>query len=173
MLKGDNIYLRVPEPIDVDFILEMENNPSFWRVSETLFPYSRFEIESFIFEGKHDLFSQRQVRFIICDLQNDFTIGMVDLFDFHPLYRRVGIGVLITQSDQGRGLAAEAISIVEDYAKKVLSIHQIFCNIHSDNIKSLALFSSLGYGQQGVFKDWELYNGQFLDVYFFQKILSN
>lgn len=173
MIKGNSIYLRIPEPEDVDFMLTIENNPKFWHVSDTIYPFSRFEIESFIINSDHDLFREKQLRLMICKNENDDIIGIIDLFEYHPLHRRAGIGIIISESEQGKGFAKEALELIENYAIKSLSLHQFFCNIHADNEISIKLFSSCGFIQQGIRKDWEMDGNRFVDVLFFQKIIES
>ena len=48
MLKGENIYLRALEPSDADLIFRWENNPSNWKISGTLLPFSKHLIEQYV-----------------------------------------------------------------------------------------------------------------------------
>ena len=41
-LKGRLIYLRALEPEDLEFIYNLENDMSFWHLSNTQTPYSVF-----------------------------------------------------------------------------------------------------------------------------------
>ena len=41
-LKGKQIHLRALEPEDLDFLYQIENNESFWEVSHTKTPFSKF-----------------------------------------------------------------------------------------------------------------------------------
>ena len=65
MLSGKKIYLRALEPSDADTILRWENNPDNWSVSNTLVPFSRKLIEDYV-RSAQDIYSVKQVRFIIC-----------------------------------------------------------------------------------------------------------
>jgi len=121
MIKGNRLILRAPEPEDVDFILNMENNTDYWPVSETLFPYSRFEVESFILNSNHDLFSEKQLRLIIMEKEGNEPIGLLDLYDYHPLHQRAGVGIMLAKNEQAKGYASEALELLADFATKQLS----------------------------------------------------
>ena len=49
-------------------------------------------------------------------------------------------------------------------------MHQLYCSVGVNNVKSLKLFESAGFNQIGVRKDWSFRNGAFHDVVEFQLI---
>jgi len=88
LLTGPTLKLRAVEPADVDLLLEWENDTSIWNVSNTLTPFSRFEIEEYVLNAKRDIFSARQLRLMI-DLQinNEILIRYAfELLHLHQLY---------------------------------------------------------------------------------------
>ena len=106
-----DIRLRALEPSDLELLYLWENDPEVWRVSGTLSPISRERLARFIEEQNYDLYATRQMRLII---EADGTmVGSVDIFDFDPQHRRLGIGILIYQeSDRRKGYAKEAINAI-------------------------------------------------------------
>ncbi len=56
--KNENITLRVAEPYDADIIFRWENNMEIWRVSDTIVPFSRHQIEQFLLNN-NDLVSEK------------------------------------------------------------------------------------------------------------------
>ncbi len=170
MLKSDNIALRAMEPFDVDVLYEWENDSKLWHLSNTVIPFSRFILEQYILNSKHDLYSDKQLRLII-DLKTDKdfkTIGAVDLFDFDPVNKRAGIGIMISQEERGNGYASIAIDILINYAFMKLDLHQIYANILDNNEESLALFINKGFISAGIKKDWILINNKWHDEYTMQ-----
>lgn len=154
MLKNERILLRGVEPGDVDYLFISENDTSLWKVSDTLIPFSRNTLKNYA-ESVHDLNAQGQFRFIIENRSSGKPIGMVDLYDFNPIHRRVGIGIVITdEASRKEGLATESIQLIVQYTREVLQLKQLFCSIHSSNTPSLCLFEKLGFVQVGERKDW-------------------
>ena len=47
-LKGNNIRLRALEPEDLQFLFDTENDESFWEVSHTQTPFSKFLLKQYI-----------------------------------------------------------------------------------------------------------------------------
>lgn len=153
------LSLRAVEPEDIDFIMVIENNQKFWKVSETTLPFSRYHIKQYIENAHQDIFTTKQFRFII---NNDVTknkIGIIDLYDFDPQNKRVGIGIVILEEEQGNGYAKIAIKLIKEYAKNHLKIHQLFVKIHSTNITSLKLFQVCEFEKTAVLKNW-YFNGK-------------
>ncbi|MCK9219466.1 MAG: GNAT family N-acetyltransferase [Bacteroidales bacterium] len=155
-LSGQNLRLRALEPADIQLLFEWENDTTIWQVSNTLTPFSRYQLEEYVLNGNQDLFTVRQLRLMIDRTpgQKIETIGTVDLFDFDPYHLRAGVGIMIQERSRNRGFAREAMQILIRYAFEKLHLHQLFCNISSDNEESKGLFTSLGFSRCGIKKDW-------------------
>jgi len=158
-LEGKNIQLRAMEPADVDVLYHWENDPDNWFVSNTHAPFSRHILSKFIEEAGHDIYETRQMRLMIVlksqpEGKND-PVGAVDLFDFDAYHLRAGLGILIGRKDlRQQGFASEALSLLVDYAFKVLRLHQLYCNISAGNEISMNLFKKLGFIIAGEKKEW-------------------
>lgn len=168
-LIGKHINLRALEPSDLDFLFSIENNESFWELSNTQLPYSKHILLNYINNAHQDIYEAKQYRFVICNTE-DTPIGTIDLFDFDPQHFKVGVGILILPQHQNKGLGAEALELVIDYAFTYLNIHQIFANITSDNLKSIALFENFKFKKAGEKKDWLFVNGKFKNEILYQLI---
>ena len=167
MLKGQHIYLRGIEIDDLSFLKITENNPENWRVSGTLIPFSDSSLKEYILAAR-DLTSDKQVRFIICKNESDEPIGAADLFEYDPVHRKAGVGILILKDERKKGFASEALNIIIDYAFNFLNLHQLWANIHQHNTQSIKLFKSNDFDLSGVKKEWNLYDGEWLDEGFYQ-----
>lgn len=169
-LTGKKIHLRALEPEDLDFLYTIENNESFWEISSTQTPFSRFILEQYIANSHQDIFEAKQLRLIIVDNITNISVGMIDLFEFNPLHKRAGIGILIIESEQHKGFASEAIELLINYSFNQLNLHQLFANITVDNTKSLELFKKLNFKKIGIKKEWIFSKGDFKDEVLFQLI---
>lgn len=172
-IKGEHIYLRALEPTDLDFLYKLENDTSVWEVSGTLKPYSKKVLQSYLDNAHRDIYDVKQLRLCIGD-QKDPCIGLIDLFDFDPKNRRAGIGIVIAEpSYRNKGVGAEALSLLCDYAFSVLDMHQLYANILEDNLASIHLFKKLGFKEIGIKKEWIRTHKGFKNEIMFQKINTN
>lgn len=168
-LKGKNIYLRALEPNDLEFVYAMENDQSIWEVSNTQTPYSRFLVKQYLENAHQDIYEAKQLRLAICQDEDFPALGLIDLFDFDPQNRRTGIGIVIQSiNDRNKNIGSEALHLMIQYAFHNLNLHQLYANIATDNLASLALFTKFGFQEIGVKKDWTLVNGTFKDEALFQ-----
>jgi diamine N-acetyltransferase len=145
LLIGTHIFLRAIQSSDVDFIIAIENNPENWEVSGTTTPFTREEITSFV-NTEHDIYTNKQYRFIICLSTTNQSIGTLDLFEFDEQLKQVGIGILIAEKEnRNKGFASEALKLVINYCATELKIVQFFCNIFKENKNSIRLFEKSGF----------------------------
>ena len=159
ILENTTIALRALEPEDLELLYRWENDTSIWHLSNTLVPYSRYILKQYLENAGRDIFELKQLRLIIQLREGARAIGAIDLFDFEPFHRRAGIGILIADRSQRRkGYAREALETLKEYSFNVLKLHQLYCNIHSGNEKSINLFTVAGFRLVGEKREW-LFNG--------------
>ncbi len=169
-LTGNKVKLRPLEPEDLDFIYQIENNETFWELSATQTPYSRFLIRQYLENAHQDIYEAKQLRLLIEDLDGN-NIGLIDLFDFDPANKRAGIGILIAaEENRGKGLGSQALDLLCKYAFTHLKLHQVYANIGQDNKSSINLFEKIGFEKVGLKKDWNLVNGDYKNEYLYQFI---
>lgn len=169
-LKGEHIYLRALEPEDIDFVHAIENDESFWEISNTQTPYSKFLIKQYLEHAHKDIFEVKQLRLVISSYKND-TLGLIDIFDFDFKNNRAGIGVLLKEpNDREKGYGKEALSLLINYCFTHLGLHQLYCNISEENEASIKLFTKQGFKNIGLKKDWNYMNGSYKNEYLFQLI---
>jgi len=170
-LKGKNVFLRALEPEDLAFIYHIENDEHLWEVSNTQTPYSKFLIRQYLENAYQDIYEAKQLRLAICKNNTLEAIGLIDLFEFDPKNKRAGIGIIIqNEINRNAGFGKEALSLLINFSFQQLQLHQLYANISTENIASIALFTTFGFEKIGVKKDWNYSNNSFQDEAFFQLI---
>ncbi len=175
-LHGQHILLRALEPADIDVLYKWENDTETWKISNTQTPFSRFVLEEYIISAHQDIYSAKQLRLMIDLLpvpssETNGAIGSIDLFDFDANHQRAGIGVLIAEKgDRRHGYASEALKILMEYCFHTLNLHQIYCNITTDNEASVLLFQQHGFQVAGIKRQWIRDGSKFKDELFLQKV---
>lgn len=170
-LSGNTLYLRALEPEDLEVVHYVENREDLWELSNTQTPYSRYLIKEYLEHAHKDIYEVKQLRLVICENVSDAVLGFIDLFDFDPKNRRVGLGILIIDSEnRSKGIGAESLELVINYTFKFLQVHQIYCNIAANNVISKSLFEKFDFKPVGVKKDWNYNNGSYNDEILYQLI---
>ncbi len=168
MITDKITVLRAPEPEDLDFLFTTENDRRWWHLSGTILPFSRFDLEQYIFSADKDIFIHKQARFII-DYQKQ-PVGTIDLFDFEPLHKRAGVGIMVAEKYRNKRVGESALRLLIRYAFDDLQLHQLFCNIEVDNFVSLHMFENNGFKKIGLKKEWNFRQGMPIDEWLLQLI---
>lgn len=155
ILENTDIKLRALEPSDIDILYKWENSEESWEVSNTNSPFSRYILNKYLEAAHKDIYENKELRLVIARKKDDLPIGLIDLFDFDPFHARAGVGILVAEEkDRHLGYGKQALECLVNYAFNVLKFHLLYANIAASNTASKALFSSLGFENSGVKKDW-------------------
>ena len=166
LLNNDNIALRALEPLDIDLLLAVENDTDLWFVSESNLPLSKAILESYIENASQDIYEAKQFRFVI--EYRGQTAGLIDVFDFDPIGLKVGVGIVVLPRYRGKGIAKEAITLLQQLATQTWQIHQMYAHISVENTISLKAFTSCGFKEAGFLKHWKKWKGTFVNMHVLQ-----
>lgn len=171
MLETETVRLRALELSDVDNLYLWENDTDIWSVSQTYAPFSKAVLSAFIESQKYDIYHTHQLRMVIERKDTCEAVGAIDIFDFDPHNARAGVGIVVYEkSFRGKGYGRQALELVLEYSRKVLCLHQLYCDVFTDNIASAALFRSAGFQSIGIKKSWSRAGAEWRDVEMFQYI---
>lgn len=171
-VSSDHIYLRALESSDLELLYFSENDQTIWKISNTITPFSKDVLELYLQSSHQDIYTNKQLRLMICLNKTQEPIGTIDLFEFDPMNLRVGVGVLIFEAFRRKGYASESIELVKQYTKNILLMNQLYCNISSSNNESITLFQKCGFNKIGIKKQWNRITiNQFEDELMYQLIL--
>ena len=100
-------------------------------------------------------YSRYQMKRYIAESQND-------------LYADGQLRLMIVCEEQG--VAQAALSLLESHCFSLLGLWQLYAYVPVENVASRKLFTSAGYTERGILKDWIRVGTSYQDVCFFQKI---
>ncbi len=170
-MRYEKINLRALEPEDLELLYEWENNESYWIISNTVVPFSKFTLKRYLENSHKNIYETGQLRLMIELAEVRKPVGAIDLFDFDPFHKRAGLGILIAdENERKKGYATMALKGLINYCFETLQLHQLYCNILANNTESIDLFTKLGFVQIGVKKGWIKTSDGYLDEHMFQLI---
>lgn len=137
------IKLRKIEPTDLPFLYQWENDASAWADGANHNPLSQQDLRNYIESTTGDIYRDGQLRLII---EDEATLGCIDLFDFDPRNRRAAIGMYIAPEHRGKGVGKEALRLLEGYAFGHLNMRVLYAVIATKNIACTTLYRNAGYG---------------------------
>jgi diamine N-acetyltransferase len=170
-MKYEKIKLRALEPEDLELLYNWENNDAYWVLSNTISPFSKYTLKRYMENSHKSIYETGQLRLMIENIPENVTIGTIDIFDFDPFHKRAGLGILIAdEAYRRKGYASMSLACLIKYCFKTLQMHQLYCNILSNNCESIDLFIKQGFIQTGIKKEWVKTSDGYLDEYLFQLI---
>ena len=161
--------LRALEPEDLDLLYTIENDRQLWWVGTQTAPYSRYRLRDYIANAQNDIYKDEQVRFVI-EADNK-AVGLIDLFNFSPKEQRAEVGIALLAEAQGRGVAHEALTLLIQYARDILHLHQIYAIVPTTNTPSIHLHQATSFKPAAQLKDWLQHSGKYEDAILMQLIL--
>ena len=114
-INNGHIHLRALEKEDLETLYTCENNRAVWKVSNTLVPFSKHVLEQYLDTSHQDIYTNKQLRLMICQNESGHVVGTIDLFEFEPLHGRVGVGILIFETFRNNHFALDALNCLNTY----------------------------------------------------------
>ena len=147
------VKLRKIEPSDLPFLYQWENDASAWADGANHNPLSQQDLRDYIASTTGDIYRDGQLRLII---EEEATVGCIDLVDFDPRNRRAAIGMYIAPEYRGKGVGREALRLLEEYAFGHLNLRVLYAIISTKNTACTALYRSAGYIPSSPLSNWTL-----------------
>ncbi len=169
-LTGPRLTLRPVEPSDLDSLYIWENDSSAWGIASTRAPLSRRQLHDYIESYDADIYTARQLRLVIEKTASGRAVGAIDLYDFDPRDLRAFAAIYIAPDCRRQGYGSEALTLLTDYGRAVIGLHQIAAFIAVGNTPSLALFSHCGFHSCGRLRSWIKYDSRYHDVIIMQRL---
>ena len=154
LLENKTLRLRAIEPEDLDALYTWENDTELWQLGASIAPFSRYAIKEYLINATQDIYQNRQLRLMIELKESGEAIGTIDLYDFDPLHRRAGIGILIDKKYRHQGFGLQTLTLIKTYCFEFLKMNQLYAFIPEKNNISLDLFQKAGFSPSGTLKDW-------------------
>ncbi len=148
MYSRNDIKLRGLNGSDATILLEWENDPDNWRVSNRNSPLSMLDIESLIENqnGADTIFDTDQFRWMIVESISGKLLGAIDMYETDWGNDHAYIGVLVAKvEDRGNGIGFHALEILLEILHGELDLKSVTARIQPDNIGSQRLFIKSGF----------------------------
>jgi len=146
--------LRALESSDIQVLMDWENHPDQWEVSQRSTPYSRTVLEQYITAASADFWEIGQVRFVLCEAGNDHPLGLVDVFDASAMHKKAEVGILIDSKLRGTGLGSYALKLLQSWACEFAMLDQLYAQVFSENHAALRAFAKADFVEIGRWTRW-------------------
>lgn len=172
LLENDLMRLRALEPSDIPLLYAWENDTTQWEEGAAVAPFSVKLLSDYIDSYRADIYVDGQLRLMIELKDGRRPAGLVDLYEFDPVNRRAGVAVMVDAALRGKGYATSAISLLADYCRRRIEMHQLWAVVARGNAASLALFERCGFAACGSLRSWLRRDGRWADALMLQRLLN-
>jgi RimJ/RimL family protein N-acetyltransferase len=161
-LRGLRVELTALEPGDLETLLPFFQDMAslFYYIPTTARPLNFAQLQATLADWNDGI-----ENFVFGIRTEGKLAGLINLDGLDWPNGHTEIGIALTESGfRGKGLAAEAMQLLIDYAFGELGLHRIWARIIEDNLPSIHLFESLGFRQEGRMLEHVLRRGQYRDM---------
>jgi len=127
--------------------------------------HSRAETRRYLRAARAAWARRTSFEFVIETVGGGTVLGVTSLHRVDWMRRSAGIGYWIRRSRFGNGFATEACEAVLGHAFDALRINRVEALVALANKPSQRVVEKLGFTREGVSRDAELIDGEFLDHY--------
>lgn len=173
LLRKGDVRLRACELSDLNLMYALENDSSVWPSTASSQPVSAKALRDYISRSQSNIYHDLQLRLTIDyrDQGSWTAVGFVDLFDFNARHMRAEVGIGLKSAFRHRGIGHQALSLLEQYARDTLFIHQLYAYVLEGNLASTRLFQSCRFLCSATLQDWVKTPNSYRPALFFQKII--
>ena len=169
MLELGSTALRPARTEDLPLLAELRNDPELQALLLAVpRPNPTWRVEEWIRQRSSD---PDGAFFVIADRESDRALGFVQITGAHPVHRRAELGICLHAQARGKGYAAEAMALAEQYGASTLGLHKLVLHVLATNERALALYARLGYRLVGTHRGHFYSGGAFHDVVVLEKEL--
>ena len=90
-MKYKEILLRALEPEDLELLYSWENNSSYWIISSTVVPFSKYTLKRYLENSHKDIYQTGQLRLMIDHIADNATIGQLIFLILIPFIKGPGL----------------------------------------------------------------------------------
>ncbi len=172
-LTGERIFLRNLTRDDAtdDYCRWMNDSKVNQYLESRFITHTTGSISHYIDEIQ----KQNGVIFLaICLRGSDHHIGNIKLGPIQDYHNHGEIGLMIgDKTEWGKGYAAEAISLIADYALDVLHLNAVIAKCYANNVGSMKAFEKAGFSVAGCLTQFYKCNGEYVDGIMLTKNSNN
>lgn len=128
------------------------------------------DTQNYIEHCLHRYYKVEEISFVI--IMDENIVGRIGLHHIDINNKHAEIGYWLTEKAQGRGVVSKSCKTIITYGFKELDLHRIEIKAAAENLKSQAIPLKFSFKQEGILRQAELVNNQFLDLVLFSMLKS-
>lgn len=157
--SGDRVALHTVEEEDLDAFARARNDPDVRLPLALELPSNRDALEEYYEET---ISAEEGVHLLAC--VDGEPVGAVMLLEADQSSGTGDLAYWILPEFQGEGYATAALGLLMEYAFEELRLHRLQADVLATNDASRGLLESLGFAEEGRFRERGFQDGAYVDV---------
>lgn len=162
-LETDRLHLRRVNAGDVKEILMLRSNPETMQYIPRPLLKTDEEALEHIAMIDQKIEANEGLNWAITLKESPQLIGIIGHYRIKPEHYRAEIGYMLLPAYHNKGYVTEAVKATIQYGFEKLKLHSIEAIIAPENYASAKVLEKNGFVKEAHFKDYEFYDGKFID----------
>jgi len=167
ILKTPSLLLRAINYSDAQLVHRNLSDFDTVLYSNTREPPSLEKVSKIISVWEDNFKKQQGFRWGITIREKNIVIGSCGYKNINKKHRRAEIGYEICGEYRRKGFMSEALNAIIRYGFEIIELNRIEATVNCDNLPSISLLNKLGFSEEGILREYELQQGQFIDLKLF------
>lgn len=167
IIKTERLTLRKLNQDDTEKIFEIFSNPRVMQCYGKFPMKERSEASELINRFSMAFESSEAIRWGIELSRSQELIGTCGYHNWKKTHKRAEIGYELSEESWGFGYMKEAVSAIIRYGFAEMELNRIEANVYPENISSEQLLKKLGFGFEGLLREYAYFRGQYQDLNMF------
>lgn len=169
MLTGTRVRLRAPLERDLDVLTVLRNDAELQaRLLAVPRPSSPERVREWLARRAQD---PHEVLFVVVASTTDECLGFCQLVQMDFTHGHAQLGLVLAEGARGRGYGAEALALLERYARDTLNLRKLVLQVSGENLGALRVYAREGYRTVGTLAGHFYHAGAYHDVVVMEKLL--
>lgn len=147
MLRGDKVMLREWREADLERLATLRNDVALQRM---LMAQARPNPVERVRQWLVDRGAREDMVFFVIAGEDDGVLGYIQVAGIDRFHGHGDLGICLSPEAHGRGAAAEACRLLEEYLVDTMGMHKLTLKVIADNARAIAFYRKLGYREVGV-----------------------
>ncbi len=162
-LETKRLLLRKVENEDLSFILQGLSNEKVTQYM--LIHYPTLEAAKEQLQYYEDQYASGNGCYWVIELKStNAPVGVIGITNIKLEHRRAELGYWLLPEHQQQGYTVEAAQEVLSYCFKSMELNRVEADTETENLKSSRVLEKLGFQKEGVFRNYEINKGRFIDL---------
>jgi ribosomal-protein-alanine N-acetyltransferase len=163
-LETERLLLRRVDATDIKEILALRSNPETMKyIPRPLVKTDEDALEHIaMIDSKID--SNEGINWAITFKDNPKLIGVIGHYKIKPENYRAELGYMLLPEYHGKGIISEAVQEAVKYGFQVMKLNSLEAIIDPDNHASAKVLEKNGFVKEAHLKEYEFFEGRFLDT---------